>query len=135
MDYIQDRAFHRCSNNMIKQPVNITELNGLSARIRTFSSLGCVVPKNIPHLPDRGHICFRPPTTLELPFQGVLVIPSQLLEFPSFSNLVWYLLERMFPSKMPLHNTFMQKIIVSAIKRGIYFIYVNTVSNNLNFAL
>ena len=75
MDYIQDRAFNRCSNNMIKQPVNITELNGLSARIRTFSSLGCVVPKNIPHVPDRGHFCFRPPTTLEFPFQGVLVIP------------------------------------------------------------
>ena len=36
---------------------------------------------------------------------------------------------------MPLHHTFMQKMIVSAIKREKYFIYVNTVSNNLNFLL
>ena len=135
IDYIQDRAFNSCSNNMIKQPVNITELNDLSARIHTFSSLDCVVPKNIPYLPDGGHFCFRLPTTLEFPFQGVLGIPSQLLDFPLYSNLDGYFLERIFPSKMSLHHTFMQKIIVSAIKRGKYFIYVNTVSNNLNFAL
>ena len=36
---------------------------------------------------------------------------------------------------MPLHHTFMQMIIVSAIKEEKYFIYVNTLSNNLNFAL
>ena len=70
IDYIQDKAFNSCSNNMIKQPVNITELNDLSARIHTFSSLDCVVPKYIPYLPDGGHFCFRLPTTLEFPFQG-----------------------------------------------------------------
>lgn len=33
----------------------------------------------------------------------------------------------MFPEKMHLHDTFMRKIIVSAIKRGkIFFIPVNT---------
>ena len=59
---------------MIKQPVNITELNGLSAKIRTFSYIDCVVPENIPYLNDGGHFYCTPPTTLEFPFQGVLVI-------------------------------------------------------------
>ena len=38
---------------------------------------------------------------------------------------------------MPLHYNFMQNIIVSAINREkkIFFIYVDTESNNLNFAL
>ena len=61
---------------MIKQPVNITELNGLSAKIRTFSSLDCAVPENIPYLPDGEHFYFTPPTTLEFPFQGVHIPPT-----------------------------------------------------------
>ena len=115
---------------MIKQPVNT---NGLSARIRTFSSLDCVVPKNIHTSPTEGTFDLDPHHPgISIP-GGACHIPPPL-EFPLFSTLVWYPLERIFPSKMPLHHTFMQRLIVSAIKGEKYFIYDNTVSNNLNFA-
>ena len=54
------------------------ELRNSDLEIRVQALAGtaqCVVPENI-HTPHNGgHFCFRPPTPLEFPFQGVLVIP------------------------------------------------------------
>ena len=57
------------------------------------------------------------------------------LEFPWFSNLIVYPLERIFPSKTLLHHIIMQKIIVFAIKWEKKFIHVKLLSNNLDFTL
>ena len=71
---------------MIKQPVNITELNSLSAKIPTFSSLDCVVPENIPYLPDRGHFYFTPSACHIPPTPGISVI-FQLGLVPAGKNI------------------------------------------------
>ena len=85
-------------------------------------NLYCVVPKNI-HTPlplHGGHFCFRVRTCTT---RGCLTYPLRHpLEFLKFSNLVGYPPGKIFPSKMPLQNTFMRKIIVSAIKRGKIFL-------------
>ena len=60
---------------MIKQPANITELNGLSAKIRTFSSLQCVVPENIPYLPTEGTFILHLPPPWNFHSRGACHIP------------------------------------------------------------
>ena len=73
-----------------------------------------MVPENI-HTPHGGHFGFRPPNPLEFPFQKVFVRPRP--PPPGIASLVWHLLERLFPSKMPLPYTIMQKMTVPVLKR------------------
>ena len=84
----------------------------------------CVVPKKYTYPSTVGTFVLDPPPPNPRP--GISVI----------FQLGWVPPGRYITVKMPLHNSFMRKVIVSAIKREKnLFIYVDTVSNNLNFAL
>ena len=83
--------------------------------------------------PTQGTFVLDPPPPspprprISIPGGACHIPPPPPLEFPEYSNLVGYPLERIFPSKM---------LIIPGIKREKnLFIYVNTVSNNLNFVL
>ena len=79
-----------------------------------------------PPPPRGGLFFFYPPPPPPHPRPGISVI----------FQLGWVPPGRYITIKMPSHNSFMRKVIVSAIKREKnLFIYVDTVSNNLNFAL
>ena len=69
--------------------------------LRSYYVYYCVVRENI-HTSTEGTFTLDP--------------PPPPLEFPWFSNLVGYPLERIFPSKTLLRYIIMQKIIVFAMK-------------------
>ena len=85
-----------------------------------------------PH-PHGGHFCFRVPTCTT---RGCLTFPlPQPLEFPKFSNLVGYPLEKYFRQKCHCKILYAKDNCFCDKDGKNIFIYVNTLSNDLNFAL